>query len=207
MTMNNVSDLVGKVQKSLINTFGRLPDVRDVNISTIAEGDKTFLVVECTKKFKGRLKSIIGENDYTVFYTDFDSSISELRKEIQYVEDCYNAPVEVLDTLVREVNDKLGEYKATITELRNELNFLTATPAVVNPDFGKDITTPFSDDLGNEDNYCYPRELGEVHDTFNVVINQGSGNPITLTRVVIRSSQDDGSYLQSMVDVLSKLRN
>lgn len=62
-------------------------------------------------------------------------------------------------------------------------------------------------DLGTEDNCCYPRELGEIHDTFNVVINQGSGNPITLTRVVIRSSQDEGSYLQSMVDVLSKLRN
>jgi hypothetical protein len=69
-----------------------------------------------------------------------------------------------------------------------------------------EVTTPFSDDLGTEDNYCYPRELGEVHDTFNVVI-QGSGNPITLTRQVIRSSQDDGSYLQSMVDVLSKLRS
>lgn len=70
-----------------------------------------------------------------------------------------------------------------------------------------EITTPFSDDLGNEDNYCYPRELGEVHDTFNVVISSGSGNPITLTRQVTRPSEDDGSYLQSMVDVLSKLRN
>lgn len=78
-----------------------------------------------------------------------------------------------------------------------------------------EITTPFSDDLGTEYNYCYPRELGEVHDTFNVVISSGSGNPITLTRRIItslntqseRSSQDDGSYLQSTVDVLSKLSN
>lgn len=68
-----------------------------------------------------------------------------------------------------------------------------------------DVTTPFSDDLGIDRDY--PRELGEVHDTFNVVIQQGNGNPITLIRQVIRASSDDGSYLQSMVDILSKLRN
>jgi hypothetical protein len=104
--------------------------------------------------------------------------ISDLRVELEFLGENYNVPLAVLSQSV----DSLEEL------LRNE------------------ITTPFSDDLGTEDDYCYPRELGEVHDTFNVVI-QGSGNPITLTRQVIRSSQDDGSYLQSMVDVLSKLRN
>lgn len=70
-----------------------------------------------------------------------------------------------------------------------------------------EVTTPFSDDLGTEDDTDYQRELSEVEDTFNVLISNGEGNPITLTRRIIRSSQDDGSYLQSMVDVLSKLRN
>lgn len=72
-----------------------------------------------------------------------------------------------------------------------------------------DVTTPFNDDLGNENNADYYNqiELGEIHDTFNVTIANGKGNPITLTRQVIRCSQDDGSYLQSMVDVLSKLSN
>ena len=191
----------------MINAFGRLPDPRDINLTTVTEGDKTFLVVEHSEKYKNRLKDIIEEDNFTVLYQDFDSTVSELRKEIQYIEDRYDAPVEVLDTLVREVNSKLIEQEATIAELHRELNLVSsfqASPAVVNSDF---VTTPFSDDLGTEDNYCYPRELGEVEDTFSVEIVQGSGNPVILTRRVIRSSQDDGSYLQSVVDVLSKLKS
>lgn len=131
---------------------------------------------------------------------DFDMTITELKKEVQYIKDRYDAPVELLERLVREVNYKLVEQSEIITGLHEELNSYEdeGVPAILNPNF---VTTPFSDDLGTEDNYCYPRELGEVHDTFNVEINKGSGNPITLTR------QDDGSYLQSMVDVFSRLKN
>ena len=69
-----------------------------------------------------------------------------------------------------------------------------------------EVTTPFSDDLGTENNYCYPKELGEVEDVFNVEINCNGDNHIVLTRRIIRASQDDGSYLQSMVSLLGKLR-
>ena len=69
-----------------------------------------------------------------------------------------------------------------------------------------EVTTPFSDDLGTEDNCYYPKELGEVEDVFNVEINCNGDNHIVLTRRIIRSSQDDGSYLQSMVSLLGKLK-
>jgi hypothetical protein len=116
--------------------------------------------------------------------TNIAKIISEVERELDYLNENYSGvPLQPLYDLIGSLSELLDDT------LR-----------------GVDITTPFSDDLGTEDNYCYPRELGEVHDTFNVVI-QGSGNPITLTRQVIRSSQDDGSYLQSMVDVLSKLRS
>lgn len=151
-------------------------------------------------------------------YNDFDSSVSELKKEIQYIKDRYDAPVEVLENLVKKINDDLFLYSGAYEEQKNHSDYLTnelknrVIPAEINPSFKVPddfITTPFSDDLGTENNadYYNQRELGEVHDTFNVTITNGKGNPITLTRQVIRCSQDDGSYLQSMVDVLSKLSN
>jgi len=124
------------------------------------------------------------KTDLAMNVNKFNSFVSELWEELDYLGDNYDGlPLQPLYKLV-----------SSLAELSNNLS-------------GMDVTTPFSDDLGAEDNYCYPRELGEVEDTFNVEINLGNGNPITLTRHVIRSSQDDGSYLQSMVDVLSKLRN
>jgi len=199
---NTIKSLVDKVTNSL----GRFPDTSEINISTVIEGEKTFLVVEHSKEYKNKLKDMVKENDFTVFYQDFDSTISELRKEIQYVEDRYNAPVEILDTLVREVNSKLIEQEVIISELHRELNSLSSSQAS-SVEVNKDITTPFRDDIEPYDDCYREKELGEVEDTFNVEINRDNGNPITLTRRVIRSSRDDGSYLQSMIDVLSKLRN
>jgi hypothetical protein len=109
--------------------------------------------------------------------------ISEVERELDYLNDNYDGVhLQPLYDLISSLSELLDDTLS-----------------------GIDVTTPFSDDLGNEDEYQYPRELGEVEDTFNVEINQGNGNPITLTRRVVRSSQDDGSYLQSMIDVLSKL--
>lgn len=112
--------------------------------------------------------------------------ITEIKKELDYLFKNYEVPLDTLSQLVEMLSERLDLPEPRLGE----------------------VTTPFSDDLGIErHDYYNQRELGEVHDTFNVEIRQGNGNPITLTRQVIRCSQDDGSYLQSMVDVLSKLRN
>ena len=99
----------------------------------------------------------------------------------------------VLKTIVAKLEDELDYLNQNYDGIPLEpLYKLVDSLAELS---GMEITTPFSDDLGNEDEYQYPRELGVVEDTFNVEINQGNGNPITLTRRVVRSSQDDGSYL------------
>lgn len=116
----------------------------------------------------------------------FEEILTELDEELDFLNDNYSGvPLQPLYNLLSSLGDLLREHGLV----------------------DNNVTTPFSDDLGIDRNHCYPRELGEVHDTFNVEINRGSGNPITLTRQVIRSSQDDGSYLQSMVNVLSRLKN
>jgi len=114
----------------------------------------------------------------------FNSLVCELWKELNYLDNNYDGlPLQPLYKLV-----------SSLAEL-SENNSLD----------NMNVTTPFRDDTESYD-YYREKELGEVEDIFNVEINQGNGNPITLTRRVIRCSQDDGSYLQSMVDVLSKLR-
>src|SRR4028118_683986 len=115
----------------------------------------------------------------------FEQVLTELDEELDFLKDKYSeVPLQSLYNLV-----------SSLAELLRENGLID-----------NNITTLFRDDTEPYDDCYRERELGEVHDTFNVVI-QGSGNPITLTRQVIRSSQDDGFYLQTMVDVLSKLRS
>ena len=56
-----VYDLVYEIQTSLINTYGRIPNPRDISIRSVTKGDKTYLVVEPTEEFKDRLRSMTFE--------------------------------------------------------------------------------------------------------------------------------------------------
>ena len=118
----------------------------------------------------------------TISLESYKDIIASLQIELEFMSRHYDIPLEALNSSI----EKLSNIEC-----------------IYDP---KEVTTPFSDDLGTEDNYHYPKELGEVEDVFNVEINCNGDNHIVLTRRIIRASQDDGSYLQSMVNLLGKLK-
>lgn len=56
-----LNQLVYKINSSLVNTFGILPNPRDMDISSITEQGRTYLVIKPTEEFKDKLRSMTFE--------------------------------------------------------------------------------------------------------------------------------------------------